>query len=103
MTATKTKHTPVPWEIKRDRGVRRIIKAGDPLRSIFIIESWTKPEDAEFIVRAANCHDELLAACKDILFAANLSIADDDQMPEISRAALNRLAKAIAKAEGTNA
>ena len=72
----KAKHTPVKlltgWYegesylkiVSEDKTRRNFILVGGPIHSKNTNESTS--EFAEFIVRACNCHDELLAACEAI-------------------------------------
>lgn len=88
-------HTPTPWEVSGD--------AGDYIRPAGIrtaplamtLDSCTYGPiiyraNAEFIVNACNCHDELVAACEAIDRAPN-GVALGD---------LDRLRAAIAKTKG---
>ena len=61
---TDAKHTPTPWRLSDDL-VRRVIRGGDPSRTIIIVEAWTTDADAELIVSAVNAYDDLLAACEE--------------------------------------
>jgi len=58
-------HTPLPWKVIKpqhghDTKYRCVQIGSDPTYSTLEL----KPEDARFIVKAVNSHDELLAACK---------------------------------------
>ena len=56
-------------------------------------------ENADFIVRACNCHDELLAACKALVACCIVAKHPEDKKPFYES---QNLAKAaIAKATGT--
>ena len=61
-----SKHTPTPWRLNRP--------ADDILSSVrtennqFVIALGTSHEDAELIVRAVNCHDDLVYAVENLLF-----------------------------------
>jgi len=60
-------HTPTPWGRERSHPLEIIVL--DERRTIVCIVSGAESNpvavaDAEFIVRAANCHDELLAVLK---------------------------------------
>lgn len=107
-----SKHTPLPW------------KAGELETSDGEIYIWTDAEDkfiasvkdedddgqdtlanAEFIVRACNCHEELLAACKAVAAALDRIQQDGtivwlhgDDCP-VHESASERLAWVIDKAE----
>lgn len=52
-------HTPLPWAIG---GRANLIEGADG--SYVINSDGFTPEDAAFIVRAVNAHDDLLEACK---------------------------------------
>jgi hypothetical protein len=63
------RHTPTPWMVgpeyydnpKGDMKAGYIGSFADEATSVF---RCAKPEDAAFIVKAVNCHDELLKALK---------------------------------------
>lgn len=73
VTAALTNHSPLPW-----RWTPCETEDGDPISGAQLVRSDSKPvwsvdcgdylglsdADAEFIVRAVNCHDELVAALK---------------------------------------
>lgn len=121
--SNETKHTPGPWhlrtangrlpvvrESKRPHGeashYRAVIGSGDTLGGPVIVDldfGYGKPEDqanAEFIVRACNAHDDLLAALKAMLSEygdvgdESILAEDEPNHPVILAHA------AIAKAEG---
>jgi hypothetical protein len=56
--------------------------------------------NAEFIVRACNCHDELLEACKELVSWYD---SDKSQRASVTFAAFDAVRAAIAKAEEKNA
>ncbi len=97
--ATKTTHTPLPWEV----GER--IGDGSPVvtyqaRDIATVENYygDGEANAELIVRAVNAHDDLLAACKALM----KQIEDHDPAGCIEGKPYDRLAQAraaIRKAE----
>lgn len=92
MTATETKvaHTPTPWHVN---GLDCIASVRGNLT---IAAKVYRPEvDAEFIVRAVNAHDDLLAACKYVE-----QFCDDPMNREQMNTIGKRLRAAIAKAEG---
>lgn len=61
----KTKHTPLPWEILPYSNLARIHGANDEP----VVDDFNPSfEDAEFIIRAVNSHEELLDLCKCLLF-----------------------------------
>ena len=65
-------HTPTPWTVrhgeKNGETFVEIVGMKTEIVDYFVSRSWgTRPEDeanAAFIVRAVNCHSELLEACK---------------------------------------
>ena len=62
--------TPGPWEMHDEgpevEGPRFTIDADDS-RGPWLVARVTRPDDAAFIVRAVNAHDELVDALKDAL------------------------------------
>lgn len=96
-------HTPTPWEFKEkdDEGRFVIIGERDGLDVTFVADTIGGLGDAEkanaaFIVKAVNCHDELLAALVNLYALVRgecPSILENDHHDEMVRAA-------IAKAEG---
>lgn len=85
----KPQHTPTPWTLD-EAGI--IWGPHEELagksKGYQCIAEEIELEDAAFIVRAVNCHEELLAACKEVL--------DWVLATEVRE----QLSKAIAKAEG---
>lgn len=65
----RTTHTATPWEVHEVRDDGEVISrgfcqvGGKGINRGECYELFSE-EDAEFIVRACNCHDELLAALK---------------------------------------
>jgi hypothetical protein len=103
MTATKqATHTPGPWRLLSDNrrmrsgGIAHDIfgQANKPAECQDIVASKVKVEDAELIVRCVNSHDDLLAACKELLRLSEIS--DEEWAPQIK--ANNSARAAIAKA-----
>ena len=89
---TQTQHTPMPWKISNINGMQ-IELPGEKVRgSVRVYSSY---EDAAFIVRAVNCHEELLATVK-MAFQAEQSLASEVKRSE----RLQRMVNIIAKAEG---
>ena len=90
------KHTPTPWKVDGNSDVF----SGDPSKGtrkdIACIQSDNYAEDAEFIVRACNAHDDLLEALERIV---NLPIGD--QFMQRAKAFADARA-VIAKARGEN-
>jgi hypothetical protein len=67
MNPKTAQHTPTPWEPHEDWNKTVEIFGGDPpdkFKNVTDNLSW---EDAAFIVRAVNAHEELLDACKYVL------------------------------------
>lgn len=104
------KHTPGPWTVRRSRGVmgvsvERWAIDGPPQglagRWWVCTAESDEPTDeanAEFIVRACNSHDDLLAALKELLEDPDYQIAIGGN-PRAVDAMLARARAAIAKAE----
>lgn len=110
MLMSESKHTPGPWKLApMAHGHSVHIEGGKDTETI--ASAWaTKNEqaiaNAEFIVRACNAHDDMLAAL--IALTSNprpstLSRADDDEWAERYKRyedAFNAARAAIAKAKG---
>lgn len=71
------KHTPTPWHVVNGTQIR------DELMPFDKDESWTaliataaSEHDSEFIVRACNSHDQLVAALKDAKILLELNGVD---------------------------
>jgi hypothetical protein len=95
-----TEHSPLPWSA----GIDNTIWGSDGFRvarmhppDVGIVDLPTREkEDAEFICRAVNSHDDLLAALRAILFQVRQGkVLERDACIAQARAA-------IAKAEGTS-
>lgn len=92
MKTETVKHTPTPWNLKHSRhhtyiqGHRKD-EFGNNLDDIALVSA----EDAEFIVRACNAHDDLLKLARYVAFAVLPGIR-----PEIQAEAV----AAVRKAEG---
>jgi hypothetical protein len=112
-----SKHTATPWKAQKPRGPQHAIDrkweivAPDPdghgemvvVGEHTGIECLTK-ENAEFIVRACNAHDNLLAACKAVLEHGTIwwQMSQSNNLPKWAmdlRDALMQARAAIAKAE----
>lgn len=79
-------HTPTPWVYGDAKGTLcayRVVEPNERQRTIaFVAHTGSNAQDksnAEFIVRACNCHDELVQALQDLLAA--------DQMPPCEKQA----------------
>lgn len=88
------KHTPTPWSIIDSDGPYSTIRSPEDVR---ICASST--ENAAFIVRAVNSHDELLEAAKRLLEFINTDFRVHTYEGSSMEAIVN-LTRAIAKAEG---
>jgi len=93
-------HTTLPWQVLPPYYVE-INTLHAPPRTVAVA---TSVADAQFIVRAVNAHDDLLAACK----AAENWLGEfidqslhDDPLAEGEVRLLQDLRAAIAKTEGT--
>lgn len=94
-------HTPTPWAIDGDDRERIYIRpegTGWLLaiipRDLFMASvkpEWDVDDNAAFIVKAANCHSEMLAALKRLVEYSECSVNDSDIW--------NAARAAIAKAE----
>jgi len=94
-------HTPTPWHTEpgdipgtlsiRGPNGQAIASFGNQRRWLSTTEVVA---NAEFIVRACNAHDDLLAACK----AAHRILTEDGSLEEIHKA-VRQCELAIAKAE----
>lgn len=100
-----SEHTPLPWDLHIRRVPAGACKPGiwidGPNHKTVVdtgaIDSWPlSPEDAEFITRACNCHDELLAALRDMV-----AMFDHYDPTEGQSEAFDRATAIIAKAEAT--
>lgn len=98
------KHTPTPWKTEKNKdayaGGTGILprKHSGHYVGVMFRSNPNEANDAEFIVRACNAHEELLEATKNAVVFLEASMVtkptDDVSM------ALSHLRAAIAKAEG---
>lgn len=106
---TESKHTPTPWHIEivecRDLSNKKsdtvAIVCADGGRIALL--GGNKKNKAAFIVRAANCHEELVACLKDVLQEfSDVWESEFGSMPqaEDTKKILGRAQAVIAKAEG---
>ena len=113
MIHDETKHTPLPWRANFKGEARCFIEGpGDDYCSIATMARWFPPFDREeqransyFIVRACNCHDDLLEACKrnaDTFrdTAQAMRLLKHDAAAEAMSIAEDATRAAIAKAKG---
>lgn len=107
------KHTPTPWiVVGTDRDTHIIATTVKMKRESYEIEEdaqavvssseWTivKDEDAEFIVRACNSHEELISGIK-YAIAHFRSVTTDKYNPFILKEQIFHLEKILEKAELT--
>lgn len=114
----KPQHTPTPWDIGRtlitaqtkrwtaeavqandfheNRMIFADFKFSDEGRSRRLIAKCENFEDAAFIVRAVNSHEELLGELKSLV----AWVEEDEARAESLERQLNNAKAAIAKAEG---
>jgi len=94
-----TKYTPTPWrthglDIYGDttdgNGLVAVIAAGYP--------DDQRAEDAAFIVRACNAHEELVAAAKNALSLMQMTYSHATDVPKGADTIIPALAAALAKA-----
>ena len=83
---TQVKHTPTPWKLYKDKNGARFIQNPKELCTIcWVGNEWTPGDweaqaNAQFIVKAVNCHDELfdvLVACKEELIQRGYNEEDN--------------------------
>lgn len=89
---TSAKHTPTPWEVKGN--LNKIENAKGLTVCDLRSNTVDADADAEFIVRAVNSHEELLAVVR------NLVTCMDAEPDGFHVAFIAQAKKAIAKAEG---
>jgi len=77
----KTKHTPLPWSYWIDEEKKQAyIEGADYFKIHDLYTGATYREgNAELICRACNCHDKLLEALKELLFASQ--VVDGSEKP----------------------
>jgi hypothetical protein len=94
---SKVTHTPTPWEVYSGREILAI-RQKDMGVIVDLPTTRQATEDAAFIVRAVNSHEELLVTLKEAVMAIDNEIADrpmgNTKLPEIRAA----LARALAQA-----
>lgn len=114
MATSEARHTPTPWRAVIDQGNPRVFKhamalvattaEGAHVQAIDCTRSGANfVEDranAEFIVRAVNCHEELVAALKVLLASANYSTDAMDAAEAQARAALSKASGQQKQGEG---
>jgi len=91
-------HTPTPWEIHEDWNKTVELFGGndcDDFKNITHILSF---EDAAYIVKAVNCHEELVKLLTEQL--TDYEMMDAHRITATDKAWMERARQAIAKAEG---
>lgn len=100
----KKEHSPTPWRVDDDTHIQDSI--GE-----YILSETERPdergetytaEDAAFIVKAVNCHDELVEAVEECVRAEEYrrkKMLDNAPASDYSDARIKRLKAAIAKAK----
>lgn len=95
-----TKHTPFPWHIEKSLNRFEIwpVDNGQTHTFVGVVQ---RAEDSEFIVRACNSHDELVAACERALPWIGKMIADKAHLNSVAPndcvGAMEQLEAALAK------
>ncbi len=96
---TKQKHTPTPWGTKQFNEVQYSIgPAGQDFFIVAITSQGNDKPNAEFIVRACNCHDELVEALERIAFEPQGPA--DASCRQVLDACVKIAKQALAKARG---
>lgn len=60
---SEPRHTPLPWSCESDKDTIYSLKAGASVAQPFGESTEERAANAALIVRAVNCHQELVAAC----------------------------------------
>lgn len=108
VTPNKPQHTPTPWYVSEntlnDESTKQTIWIDDMSgNAVFVLPKMggrtyqAQMEDAAFIVRAVNCHEELVQSIKEM--REYVEEAYETKGPTLFNI-LNRAEKAIATAEG---
>uniref|UniRef100_A0A6M3LXF5 Uncharacterized protein n=1 Tax=viral metagenome TaxID=1070528 RepID=A0A6M3LXF5_9ZZZZ len=90
-------HTPLSWYLSGGWVIR-----GTEAELVAEVLDENVEANADFIVTAVNCHDDLLEACEALLAESpKLTMVTDELVDRLTYSAARRLAeKAIAKAKG---
>ena len=96
-------HTPTPWTLNGNAITSWVSKDGDhicfaEMSKLSKAQNWA--QDAAFIVRAVNSHDELLKAMRKAVKRLRDGDGSDSFFPEQDSEAIEIIEQAIAKAEG---
>lgn len=94
--AIEGKHTPTPWSLLPARTLINI--KGPSSEQIGQIPT-SDEANAAFIVKAVNCHEELLEACKEALSALNIINKLTEGPMAMPTPQMQRLQEVIATAE----
>lgn len=103
-------HTPTPWRLERNKltGDAKYLMAGNYSVAMFFQGYDDAENNAQFVLRACNCHDELLAACRALMAYVDLtgwgdlalSGTGDKGKDTLAEAAVSMTRAALARAEG---
>lgn len=96
-----SRRTPGPWSLASYNLDTLSVVAGERSICDIVGDMPVDLENARFIVRACNAHDELVAALKILLpgLVLDLRYADDDDDKDAMRARIDTVAAALARAE----
>ncbi len=92
MSDTKAKHTAGPW-VKSNESNGTFVRGdhGGLVASMEAGSQIMRDPDAEFIVRACNAHDDLLAAVKELIAAARPFASFIRNIPQAEGGAIERV------------
>lgn len=98
---SEAQHTPLPWYKSRQNDPRDQGLVISEATGANVAVTYYGQADAEFIIRACNAHDELLAACKRLAsrLQSHLASVESCDVPASDELALDEAQTAIAKAE----
>lgn len=98
-------HTPTPWAADPDDrdgyewNIHIVTESNRDMRVAFMTSGPEAAANADFIVKAVNCHDELVAALEAFRLRPDAIVASQgDTILRIPIAAIQQAAAAIAKA-----
>jgi hypothetical protein len=86
----QTQHTPTPWKVSKLSFESGRFPENHNSSSYFIIDGENKKANAEFIVKACNAYDEMLAFIEEV---ATVSLADHVALVALKREALELIEK----------
>ncbi len=88
----------IPWRIKEGADGITFVMSGDLGRVFCYVQTEEYGEEAQHVVRAVNCHDELLSELRRVVaYAEKLERAQNLDSRNVT---LDAARSAIAKAEG---